>query len=322
MPTYFRYALVLVALILQAPGTALGIQELEHSALQLTGPQFDPLGGLSESAVSVEVYEHRLGTPAPLEPVARLQRSSSGTTEHRNMGESPLSTHGSTLVRNYDNNGLLLEEYTRDASGSTQQRKVFLYDEMERIQQVTNYQRQDSIESALVFLYSEDLLGEVAVYEADGRPRWRRVYDYPEENVVTWSLLHADGRLQQAGEFIYNSQRALQQHRSLDQDHLLTELRRFEYDEDNRVVTISTFDSNNELLEEYSFVYDKAGNLVRRVIDDANGYPVSVTRYRYTYDEHGSWTRVDKLLVEARLERPFQVLQSVLTRDITYRSSH
>ncbi|TVR93496.1 MAG: hypothetical protein EA428_01965 [Spirochaetaceae bacterium] len=315
-------ALIFLALFFSISDQAMALEEIEHGTQELNGPQFDPLGGLAESVASVEVYEHQPGVAPTSEPVARLQQTASGTTEHRKMGSSPLDTDSSTLVRNYDTDGLLVQEYTVDTLGIKQQRKAFLYDGHGRIQQVTNYQRQDAVESALVFLYAEDLLGEVAVYEADGRPRWRRVYEYPEEHVVRWSLLHADGRLQQAGEFIYDEASVLQEHRSLDENTMLTERRVFEYDNENRAVTISTFDADKELIEKYSFVYDSAGNLLRRVIEDGNGHPVSVTQYRYTYDEHGSWIRVDTFLVEARRERPFQVRQNVLTRDINYDSSN
>jgi len=321
MPVLFRYALIFLTLILNVTGTAAGLEEFEHGALPLNGPQFDPLGGLADSVVSSEVYEHLIGRSPPPEPLARMQRSSSGTTEHRQIGTSPLVINNATLIREYDPAGILLEERTVDTRGNTQQRKAYIYDEDGRLQQVSNYQQQDSMESALILLYSKDLLGEVAVYEADGRPRWRRVYEYPEENVVSWSLLHADGRLQQAGELIYDSRNLLQEHRSLDENQILTERRLFEYDDEDHVVTISNFGPDNVRLEEYSFVYDEAGNLLRRVIEDKEGHPVSVTQYRYDYDKHGSWTRVDELLVEARRKRPFQVLRRVLTRDITYGSS-
>ncbi|MCA1754895.1 MAG: hypothetical protein LC641_09420 [Spirochaeta sp.] len=320
MRKLFRFPLISIALFLYIAVAAVALEEFAHAGPELNGPQFDPLGGLAESAISVGVFEHVPGSPTTSDPIARLDQTPSGRTEERKMGTSPLDQDSSTLVRNYDNDGNLLEEYTLDTRGSTQQRKIFRYDDEGVIDQVTNYRRQDTVESALIFLYAGDLLGEVAVYEADGQPRWRRVYEYPEENVVTWSLLHADGRQQQAGELIYDSENVLQEQRSLDENSMLTERKIFEYDNEGRAVAISTFDASNELVEGYSFMYDNAGNLIRRMIEDQNGHPVSVTRYRYTYDEYGSWTRVDKLLVEARLERPFQVLRSVLTRNINYNS--
>ncbi len=296
MQNLIRPALIFVTLFLHISGQAVALEDLEHATLQLDELQFDLLGGLAESVVSVKVYEHEPEVAPTSEPVARLQRTASGTTEQRKMGTSPVDTNSATLVRHYDTDGLIVQEYTVDSHGDTQQRKAFLYDEDGRIQQVTSYQGHDAVESAHIFLYAENLLGEVAVYEADGRPRWRRVYEYPNEHVVRWSLLHADGRLQQAGELIYGAEKVLQEHRSLDENNTLTERRTFEYD--NR------------------------GNLIRRVIEDGNGEPVSVTRYRYTYDERGTWTRVDAFVVETRRERPFQVVRNAFTREVNYDSSN
>ena len=85
---------------------------------------------------------------------------------------------------------------------------------------------------------------------------------------------------------------------------------RYEYDKQGRATTELIYVNKDNLLNKYSYLYDKNGNVIELIKHDGDGNLVFHLKYELEFDEKNNWIR--------RIEYNENVAEFIIERDITY----
>lgn len=170
----------------------------------------------------------------------------------------------SQVVYRYNETGKVAEQVTYDAAGAIMSRQAYTYDER------GNLVREESYRGAELFRYNE------LTFDSDGNPLTRNRYD--GDGVLLESRVYSEnGKFFEATDY--------------DEDGAISGRSTARLDERGNFVELIGYNAEGEVENQSIFTYDDQGLLVEEVYSSTimGMATETVTRYEYSFDEHGNW---------------------------------
>ncbi|ADV50461.1 hypothetical protein Celal_3187 [Cellulophaga algicola DSM 14237] len=136
-----------------------------------------------------------------------------------------------------------------------------------------------------------------AIYSNSLLYKW--VYEYDEkQNKIKDEIYNSSNELTLERFFTYNEKgnKTETTERYLHNPKGVVNRKTYEYDENENVIRINTYDpTGKDLKSYYTFVYDNYGNKIEENIFKPNGDPSSKWVYKYVFDEKNNWIKKTEL---------------------------
>lgn len=199
--------------------------------------------------------------------------------------------------------------YEDDFASTGNEITHFVYDEFNRMIELTTINKQEKVLYSLKIIYNENgepIRKDYFSYEYDVY----FLYEYPSKNQIVSHNFESNGHKISQSERLYDSEGRIVEEKELNLTDGSIINTTTSYDGKGRVVKKNKTDGQKNIIEEESFEYDDFDNETKYTKVGTNGVVIFSNTHSYEYDSHNNWIKKTTSVSEQRYE--------ITTREITY----
>ncbi|MBU0764733.1 MAG: hypothetical protein KJ607_07860 [Bacteroidetes bacterium] len=187
----------------------------------------------------------------------------------------------------YDEHGNVVLAETYMAEDEIESKNTYLYDEKGRLVEEVNYISIEEFGEKLSYIRDDDgKITAVEVTYGDGSMSFRRYERDVAEKTLTITITDDDGESEGSETIKFNDNDLMVEKTVVNEDNVIEEHIRIEYDSENKIVKECEYESGDRLMFENLYKYDETGKLILRV--KVNRKRELIEKVEINYDERGN----------------------------------
>lgn len=214
-------------------------------------------------------------------------------------------------IHKYNNKGNLVEIEWYESDGTPGTKRVYLYNNSILLEEIF-FKKNQVFDNKIT--YSHNKKGEIIEknqYNTDGSLRYKNkmIYD-KKSNIIEENEYDSIGNLSKKWFKKYNKNGYIIEDRIFYPEYKNESISTYSYDLNDNLTELNFLDSNNEIIQKFTYKYDSKRNVIEENEYDSVETLKNSVNYLYEYDNKGNWIK--------RIKYENNELINIYEREIDY----